>query len=180
VRLMEQKPIVSVANAPPGTEGLEAQWMNVTVPDVGGLIAAVARPSGTGPFPSVLLLHGSHGFAHEYVRLAQDFASGGLLSVAACWFGEGGGAGTRFITPIVWPKAPPRPDPMSYEAIRTVSALVQAVRSLPDARPGSVGLFGHSRGGGAALNYMLRYGDVQAGVLSSSRYRSSLPTLPPG
>jgi hypothetical protein len=121
VKLMGPKPIVSVADAPAGTERLDAQWINITVPDVGGLIAAVARPSGTGPFPSILLLHGSHGFAHEYVRLAQDLASGGLLSVAGCWFGDGGGAGTRFITPIVWPSAPPRLDPMSYEAIRTVA-----------------------------------------------------------
>ena len=132
---MGPKPIVSVADAPAGTERLEAQWIDITVPDVGGLIAAV------------LLLHGSHGFAQEYVRLAQDLASGGLLSVAACWFREGGGAGTRFITPIVWPKAPPRPDPLSHEAVQTVSALVHAVRSLPDARPDSIRLFGHSRGG---------------------------------
>jgi dienelactone hydrolase len=177
---MGPKPIVSVADAPAGTERLEAQWINITVPDVGGLIAAVARPRGTGPFPTILLLHGSHGFAQEYVRLAQDLASGGLLGVAACWFREGGGAGTRFITPIGWPKAPPRPDPLSDEAIQTVSALVHAVRSLPDARPDAVGLFGHSRGGGAALNYMLRSGDVQAGVLSSSRYPGQLADLATG
>ena len=180
VRLMGPKPIVSVADAPAGTERLEAEWINIAVPDVGGLIAAVARPNGIGPFPSVLLLHGSHGFAHEYVRLAQDLASGGLLSVAACWFREGSGAGTRFITPIVWPNAPPRPDPLSHEAMQTVSALVQAVRSLPDVRPESIGLFGHSRGGGAALNYMLRSSDVQAGVLSSSRYPQQLTHLTAG
>src|SRR6188508_1704256 len=104
---MGPKPIVSAANAPAGAETLAAQWINIAVPNVGDLIAAVARPSGTGPFPTVLLLHGSHGFAMEYVRLAQDLASSGLLSVAACWFREGGGAGTRFISPIVWPSAPP-------------------------------------------------------------------------
>ena len=36
---------VSVATAPAGTERLDAQWINIRVPDVGGLIAAVARPS---------------------------------------------------------------------------------------------------------------------------------------
>ena len=177
---MGLKPIVSVADAPAGAERLKAQWISITLPDAAGLIAAVARPSGTGPFPSILLLHGSHGFAQEYVRLAQDLAGGGLLSVAACWFREGGGAGTRFITPIVWPNAPPRPDPLSDEAMQTVSALVQAVRSLPDVRPESIGLFGHSRGGGAALNYMLRSSDVQAGVLSSSRYPQQLTDLAAG
>ena len=174
---MGSKPILSAADAPSGAEGLEARWINITVPEVGGLIAAVARPSGTGPFPSILLLHGSHGFAKEYVRLAQDFACCGLLSVAACWFREGGGAGTRFITPILRPNAPPRPDPLGHVAMQTVSALVQVTRSLPDAQPDSIGLFGHSRGGGAALNYMLRSGDVQAGVLSSSRYPEQLADI---
>jgi hypothetical protein len=39
---------------------------------LGVILVAVARPSGEGPFPTILLLHGSHGFAQEYVRLAQD------------------------------------------------------------------------------------------------------------
>ena len=64
--------------------------------------------------------------------------------------------------------------------MQTVSGLVLAVRSLPDARPDAIGLFGHSRGGGAALNYMLRSGDVQAGVLSSSRDPQQLADLAAG
>lgn len=170
-------PTVSVADAPQGTESLGADWITIAVPDTGNFVAAVARPTGKGPFPTVLLLHGSHGFAQEYVRLAQDLARAGFLSVAACWFREGGGAGIRFITPIMWPEAPPAPDPLSQEAMQTISALVHTVRALPDARPDGLGLFGHSRGGGAALNYMLRGGDVQAGVLSSSRYPRQLADL---
>ena len=115
------KSIVSAADAPLGTERLAAEWIRVTVSGVGALIAAVARPLGTGPFPTVVLLHGSHGFAQEYVHLAQDLAHGGLLSVAACWFSGGGGAGSRFITPIVCPEAPPRPDPLSAAAMQTVT-----------------------------------------------------------
>src|SRR5687767_12486797 len=64
-------PVVSVASAPPGTEALTVQWVHVAAPGVGVMLAAVARPSGAGPFPIVLLLHGSHGFAQEYVRLAR-------------------------------------------------------------------------------------------------------------
>jgi dienelactone hydrolase len=170
-------PAVSIADAPPGTETLAVPWVKVTVPGLGVMRAAVARPSGEGPFPTVLLLHGSHGFAQEYVRLAQDLARGGLLAVAACWFQGGSGAGSRFITPIVCPESPPRPDPLSPEAMRTVDELVQAVRTLPDARPDRIGLLGHSRGGGAVLNYILRVGNVQAVVLSSSRYPGQLADL---
>ena len=170
-------PIVSVAGAPPGTETLAVQWVQVAVPDMGVMLAAVTRPSGAGPFPTVLLLHGSHGFAQEYVRLAQDLADGGLLAIAACWFQGGGGAGARFITPISCPEAPPMPNASSPEAMQTVGSLVQAARTLPGARPDRIGLIGHSRGGRAALNYILQVGNVQAAVLDSSGYPSQLAKL---
>ncbi len=87
-------PIVSAAEAPAGTETLAVQWVKVAAPGVGVMLAAVARPPGAGPFPVVLLLHGTHGFAQQYVQLAQDLARGGLLAVAACWFSGGSGAGS--------------------------------------------------------------------------------------
>jgi dienelactone hydrolase len=141
---------------------------------MGVMLAAVAQPSGAGPFPTVLLLHGSHGFAQEYVRLARDLADGGLLAMAACWFQGGGGAGARFITPISCPEAPPMPNASSPEAMQTVGSLLQAVCTLPGTRPDQIGLFGHSRGGGAAINYLLQVGNVQAVVVNSSIYPSQL------
>jgi dienelactone hydrolase len=173
-RHLATSPIVSVASAPAGTETLAAQWVKVAVPDMGVMLAAVARPSGAGPFPTVLLLHGGHGFAQDYVRLAQELADGGMLAMAACWFQGGGGAGARFITPISCPDAPPMPNPSSPEAMQTVASLVQAARTLPGAHPDRIGLFGHSRGGGWALNYILQVGNVQAAVLNSSGYPSRL------
>ena len=170
-------PVVSAARAPAETESLAAQWIQIAAPGVGVMLAAVARPSGAGPFPTVLLLHGTHGFAQEYVQLAEGLAAGGLLAIAASWFQGGGGAGARFITPIRCPEAPPMPDAWSPEAIQTVGSLVQAARSLPDAHPGQIGLFGHSRGGGAVLNYSLQVGDAQAVVLNSSGYPTHLTDL---
>src|SRR4029453_3515592 len=87
-------PIVSAADAPVGTEKLAVQWLKISVPDLGVMLAAVARPSGPGPFPVVVVLHGTHGFAREYVQWAQDLARGGLLAVAACWFSGGSGSGS--------------------------------------------------------------------------------------
>jgi len=64
------------------------------------------------------------------------------------------------------------PDASSAAARQIVSSLIQAARTLPEANPNGVGVFGHSRGGGAALNYVLHMGDIQAVALNSSSYRS--------
>jgi len=167
-------PVVSSADAPPGAEALTVQWVKVAVPGLGVMPAAVARPRGAGPFPTVVLLHGSHGFAHEYVRLAQDLAEGGVLAVAACWFRGSAGSGARFVTPIECPEAPPMPSASSPEAMQTLDALVQAARALPGARSDRMGLFGHSRGGGPIVNYVLGAGNVQAVVLNSAGYPATL------
>jgi len=66
------------------------------------------------------------------------------------------------------------PNASSPEAMQTVDALVQAARTLPGARPDRVGLFGHSRGAGATLNYILGAGHVQAAVLNSGGYPNEL------
>jgi carboxymethylenebutenolidase len=167
-------PIVTAAEPPAGTELRPVKWITVTAPRVGVMLAAVARPAGRGPFPTVVLLHGSHGFAQQYVQLAQDLAHAGFLAVAACWFAGGGGEGSRFVTRIDCPNANAMPDASSAEALSMVHVLLQAARTLPDARPDRVALFGHSRGGGATLNYILDRGNVQAAVLDSIGYPDDL------
>jgi len=169
------RPVVSVIDVPAGTETQAVHWVKVTAPGIGVMVAAVARPQGEGPFPAVIILHGSHGFAQQYVKLAQDIARGGVLGVAGCWFAGRRGAGSRFVTPIECPQAPPIPDASSPAAMQAVDALVQAVRTLPDVRPDRVALFGHSRGGGATLNYLLlRAGTVRAAMLNSAGYPREL------
>jgi dienelactone hydrolase len=136
---------------------------------------AVARPTGSGPFPAVIILHGTHGFAREYVQVAGDLATRGIVGVAACWFSGRRGAGTEFITPLECPKAPPLPDSSERDRFRvarqSIAALVRAVRSAPGVRPDKVALFGHSRGGGAVLEYALTdSSDVAAIILDSTGY----------
>jgi dipeptidyl aminopeptidase/acylaminoacyl peptidase len=124
----------------------------------------------------VILLHGSHGFAHEYVRLAQDLADVGVMALAACWFRGSTGGGTRFVTPIDCPDAPLIPGPLSPEAMQALDVLVQAARTLPGARPDRIALFGHSRGSGPVINYITRSDTARAAVLNSAGYPSTLST----
>jgi dienelactone hydrolase len=163
-------PAVKSAAAPAGAESLHVEWIRITTAGSGTMLAAVARPDGAGPFPAIVLLHGSHGFAQEYVRLAQAVARGGFVAVAPCWFSDGGGPGARFVTTIPCAGGPSRPDAASRQAQSTVDLLLKATRTLPGVRSDRVALFGHSRGAGTALNYVLRGGLVQAAVLCSSGY----------
>jgi dienelactone hydrolase len=161
---------VAETRAPAGTVTLAVRWVRIDDPGGRTLLAAVARPPGRGPFPAIVLLHGTHGFAREYVQLALDLARGGVVAVAPCWFAPGSGAGLRYVTPIACPEAPPVPNASDPAAQQTVDALVRAVRTLPDVRPDRIALFGHSRGGGAALTYALARSEVQAVVLNSGGY----------
>jgi carboxymethylenebutenolidase len=169
-------PIVSVTDAPAGTETLKVQWFKVVVPDRGAMFAAVARPSGVGPFPVVLVLHGTHGFARQYVELAQDLARGGFLAVAGCWFSGAENPNRVALRdvrpsvnavspPIACPEAPPLGPGAYEEGLQYIDALVQATRALPGARPDRLALVGHSRGGAGSLQYVLAIGNVQAIIL---------------
>ena len=169
-------PLVSTVEAPPGTDTLKVEWIKVAASGSGAMLAAVARPSGNGQFPTIILMHGTHGFAQEYVRLARDLADGGVLAVAACWFRGSGGGGARFVTPIACTDAPPMPAGSSPEALQSLETLVRAARTLPGARPDRLALFGHSRGAAPVLNYILKNATARAVILNSSGYPSTLPT----
>jgi dienelactone hydrolase len=161
--------IVSI-EPPAGTADLGVRWMQVRDSDRGIMLIAVARPSGAGPLPTVIVLHGTHGFAREYVELASALAKHGVIGVAACWFSGGGGAGAGFVTPIPCDGAPAISVAASPATQKTLRSLVEAVRSIPGVERNSVALFGHSLGGGAALNYALDTGGIRAAVIESAGY----------
>jgi dienelactone hydrolase len=168
---LQKPPIVTATDAPAGTETLPVKWLRVAVPNLGVMRAAVALPSGTGPFPAVLILHGTHGFARQYVEWANALARGGFIAVAACWFSGGGGAGAYAVTPpIPCPEIPPLGSGDYPEAVQFVHALAEATRALPAVRADRLALVGHSRGAGAVLQYLLAGGNVQAAILHSSGY----------
>jgi dienelactone hydrolase len=166
--------VVSITPDTPRINADSVYW--IEVPTDSGLIhAAIALPPGKGPFPGVIILHGTHGFAEEYVQLARRVARNGMIGIAACWFAERRGAGVRFITPIDCKDAPPLVDLPGEDRFRTarqaINSLVQKVSALRYVQARQVVLFGHSRGAGAALDYVLTYpGKVQGIILNSCGY----------
>jgi len=164
-------PVVSSVKAPAVAGHYAVDWASIRAPAVGTMLAAVARPAGNATFPAVILLHGTHGFAPEYVQLAVDLAQQGVIAVAPCWFAGGSGAGSAFVSaPIPCPEAPPMPSPITVEAFRTIQALVAATRGVAGVRPDRVTIFGHSRGGGAALHYSQHADNVAGIILDSAGY----------
>lgn len=152
----------------------DVEWH--TFPTSGGsLRAAVARPSGNGPFPTVVILHGTHGFAEEYVDLARDLARHGILSIAVCWFQGGRGVGQQFVTPLPCAGAPAFLDAPGLDRFvvsrHTLDELIGSIKSLEHVSATRLAMFGHSRGGGAALDYALSQPNViSALVLNSTGY----------
>lgn len=148
-------------------------WIKITT-DSGVIHAAVATPNGKGPFPAIIILHGTHGFAQEYVQLAKRFAAKGFIGIAACWFSGRKGGGQRFITPIDFADAPPFVDVDSDRfrlARQSIDSLIGKISRLPNIQKGALALMGHSRGGGACLDYLLTHpGKGQALILNSTGY----------
>jgi pimeloyl-ACP methyl ester carboxylesterase len=99
------------------------------------LSGTVLYPSGQGPFPAVVFLHGSGAegrWASRY--LANEFVRHGVAALIYDKRGVGGSTGD-------WQKA-------GFEELAgDASAAVEALRARPRIAPGRVGIFGHSQGG---------------------------------
>lgn len=155
-----------------GTTADSVYWINVST-DSGVVHAAIAMPEGSGPFPAIIILHGTNGFAQEYVQLARRFAANGFISIAACWFKGRKGEGLSFITPIDFADAPPlvdEPDRFRFSR-KSIDSLIAKLITLPKIQKGALALMGHARGAGACLDYVRTHtGKVQALILNSCGY----------
>ncbi len=91
-------------------------------------------PEGEGPFPPVMVLHGSDGFKSNHARIARNLAREGLAALAPTWFG---GKAPR----AHWDQLHPR----------DITAGLSWLESRPAVAADRLGLIGFSRGGGLAL-----------------------------
>lgn len=167
-----------LGGALPQAQAVSTDWIDIAMPPEYALRAIVARPSGAGPFPVVVILHGSGGFADAYARLAEQFAQAGFLALAGCWFpgNQYPGAGRRpspLGENIPCPSAPPFQG-VQPRALAAVAALIDTARRLPDARADQLGLFGHSRGAQLAVLAVAQGIPAAAVVASAGGWESSM------
>lgn len=91
-------------------------------------------PPGNGPFPAIIVLHGSDGFKPNHRLIAERLASQGMAAFAPTWFGGD----------------PGRPH---WDSLRPddIPAAVAGFQQQAPVDPARTALMGFSRGGGLAL-----------------------------
>lgn len=156
-----------------------AEW--IAVPNDQGkvMLAGIFRPSGAGPFLSVLVIHGTEGFRSTHdLQFAKDLAAKGFLTAAACYY-TGNWQFTSFSAPpqpvtlpdgITCPNAPdPQFQGSSSGAWPNIAVLVRALRTVPGVRADRIALFGHSRGS-AGVIYSSATGVGVQGLIAAAGY----------
>lgn len=126
--------------------------------DVGPVHAFVARPTGAGPHPGVLVLHEMFGLNDDMRRIARRFAENGYVALAPDLFSHGNKAVclSRVIVDMV-----------RGAAGRTVDDVIMARNALAardDVDHARLGVVGFCMGGGFALLLATKGGMKAAAV----------------
>jgi dienelactone hydrolase len=144
---------LSTTTTPAGFDVAGARWIEINRPDGRTQLAAVFVPDGTGPFPTVVFLHGSSGLGLVQLQWAPRLAAAGYLVLAGCYLAANAARAAVDPTAFV-PCAGLTPNDLSdgTAIANGYRALVSTARALGAARPGPIGIVGVSFGAGVALN----------------------------
>lgn len=136
---------------------------NVTIAGDGGtpITAYVARPSGPGPFPGVVLIHHLPGWSEHYIETTRRFAHHGYIAICANLYEREGGADAN--PDDVAAKVRAGGGIPDARMVGDTHAAVQWLRAQPG-HSGKVGLFGSCSGGRHAVIYASQMHDVDACV----------------
>jgi len=163
--------------APAELSAQDAQWIKVNTSSGHKLFAAVFRPQGTGPFPVVVVLHGSAGLQPAQLSLAEQIARAGFVAVAGCW--QLIASPPARVPNSVCAEAPPQAMWQANPAAHSGKELIAAARTLPGVQSDRVGLYGLSRGGNAVLWAVSTGTHVQAIVVDAPAHHPPRATPAP-
>jgi dienelactone hydrolase len=165
---------VSPATSPFAGE-TRAQWIYLEGSGGKRFLTAIMSPDGTARFPVVVILHGSDGLTKQYMAVAEHVARAGFLVVIGCWqAGQAGTAGNKLCS-----DATPQSAWVSDPAGNSGKELIALARSLPNAKPDRVAIYGLSRGGHAALWAASTGANVQAVVVDAAGHAPVISPAPP-
>lgn len=151
-----------------------AQWTKLEGSRGRKFLTAILRPAGSGPFPVVVVLHGSNGLTRPYLSVAEDIAHAGFLVVFGCWqAGEAQTDGNRICS-----EATPQAEWVADPASNSGKELIAMAGTLPGVRADRIGLFGLSRGGHAALWAASTGANVQAVVVDAPAHSPNIKPAP--
>jgi dienelactone hydrolase len=128
-----------VARTPRGVVGRQSVTRRVAPADLvveaspAGLVGSLFRPAGDGPFPGVVVLHGSGG--RPDVATALLLAANGYAAFAPQYFGD----------------PAPLPDQLAEVPVEYLDRARQWLGELPAVRSDALGLYGTSKGAEYAL-----------------------------
>jgi len=136
---------------------------NVTINGAGGtpITAYVARPTGPGPFPGVVLIHHLPGWSELYIETTRRFAHHGYIAICANLYEREGGADAN--PDDVAAKVRAEGGIADAQMVGDTEAAVKWMRAQKD-HNGKVGLIGSCSGGRHAFIYACQKTDVDAVV----------------
>ena len=108
--------------------------------------AYVARPSGTGPFPVVIMVHEWWGLKAEIAGKADALAKDGYIVVAPNLFR---GNTTDWFPTAIWQVS----NTPTTQIDGDLDAVLQWINNQPDATRNQIAIMGFCFGGGTALRY---------------------------
>jgi carboxymethylenebutenolidase len=135
---------------------------NVTINGDKGtpITAYVAKPSGPGSFPGVVLIHHLPGWSEFYIETTRRFAHHGYLAICANLYERDGG-GSDGSPDDVAAKARAEDGIADSQMVGDTEGAVGWMRAQPN-HNGKVGLFGSCPGGRHAFIYASQRKDVDA------------------
>jgi carboxymethylenebutenolidase len=126
--------------------GMTAGVTDITTPNGDRVRAYVARPTGDGPFPGIVLAHHMPGWDEFYLEMTRRFATHGYIAISPDLYQRAGSGKPDDVTAKVRAEGGVPDD----QVVNDLVGASQWVRSQPDSN-GKVGVVGTCSGGRHAL-----------------------------
>ena len=142
--------------------GMTCETVTITGDKGTPITAYVAKPSGPGPFPGVVLIHHAPGWSEYYIDETRRFAHSGYLAICAHLYErEGGGSDAN--PDDVGAKVRAQGGIADSQMVGDTAGAVAWMRAQPN-HNGKVGVMGSCSGGRHAFIYACQRKDIDACV----------------